>query len=134
MERYSGFTFRVERLVVAENGWSVTFSVTNGSRRPFRLDRRSVGLVLLDTATEAEVQRLTDDLSHAPPALKPNRVSAEPPPALGPGASWSATAFGSEVLRSESVVRVLFGPFSSVERFRTEAEDVLWVTDHFVRL
>ena len=134
VERYSGFTFRVERLVVAENGWSVTFSVTNGSRRPFRLDPRSVGLVLLDTATEAEVQRLTDDLSHAPPALKPNRVSAAPPPALGPGASWSATAFGSEVLRSDSVVRVLFGPFSSVERFRTEAEDVLWVTDHFVRL
>jgi hypothetical protein len=133
-ERHEGFTFRVERLAIAENGWSVTVSVTNGSPRPYRLDRRSVGLVLLDSATPAEVRRLTDNLSHAPPALKPDRVSAEPPPALGPGASWSATASGSEVLRSGSVVRVLFGPFSSVERFRTEAQDVLWVTDHFVRL
>jgi hypothetical protein len=134
VERHDGFTFRVERLVIAEDGWRVTFSVTNGSRRPYRLDRRSVGLVLLDTPTEAELRRLTDNLTHAPPALKPDRVSDEPPPALGPGASWSSTAFGSEVLRSGSVVRVLFGPFSSVERFRTEAEDVLWVTDHFVRL
>jgi hypothetical protein len=38
------------------------------------------------------------------------------------------------VLRAGSVVRVLFGPFPSVERFRSEAQDVQWVTDHFVPL
>jgi hypothetical protein len=132
--RDAGFTFRVERLVVAEDGWHVTFSVTNGSQLPHRLDRRSVGLVLLDSAKRSELERLTDNLSHPPPALKPERVSAEPPPALGPGASWSATASGTEVLRAGSVVRVLFGPFASIERFRTEVQDVLWITDHFARL
>jgi hypothetical protein len=133
-QRDEAFTFRVQRLVIAENGWRVTFSVTNGSELPYHVDGRSVGLVLLDSETEAEVRRLTDNLSHAPPALKPDRASPEPPPALGPGASWKATVSGSEVLRAGSVVRVLFGPFSSIERFRTEVQDVLWVTDHSVRL
>jgi hypothetical protein len=134
VERHAGFTFRVDRIAVAEDGWSVTFAITNRSNLAYRVDRRSVGLVLLDSATDAEVRRLTGNLVHAPPALKPERVSIAPPPALGPGASWSATAFGTEVLRQGSVVRVLFGPLSSIERFRTEVQDILWVTDHFVRL
>ena len=128
------FTFRVERLVVGEHGWRATVSVTNRSKIAYRLDQRSVGLVLLETQTGAELRRLTDNLSHPPPALKPTRTSPVPPPALGPGASWSATVSGPEELREGSVVRVLFGPFSSIERFRSEAQDVLWVTDHAVRL
>lgn len=127
-------SFKVERLVIAEDGWSVTVSVANGSPLTYRVDRRSVGLVLLDSASHAELRRLTGNLAHAPPALKPNRVSKPPPPALGPGATWTTTASGSEVLRAGSVVRVLFGPFSSIERFRTEVQDVMWVTDRSVRL
>jgi hydrogenase maturation factor HypF (carbamoyltransferase family) len=34
----------------------------------------------------------------------------------------------------DSVVRVLFGPFSPIERFRSEAQDILWVTRHSIRL
>jgi hypothetical protein len=128
------FTFRVERLVVAEHGWRATVSVTNRSQIAYRLDQRSVGLVLLETQTPAELRGLTDNMSHPPPALKPTRASPAPPPALGPGASWSATVSGPEELRDGSVVRVLFGPFSSIERFRGEAQDVLWVTDQAVRL
>jgi hypothetical protein len=90
--------------------------------------------VLLETQSPAELRRLTGNLSHPPPALRPTRASPAPPPALGPGASWSATVSGQEELRDGSVVRVLFGPFSSIERFRSEAQDVLWVTDHAVRL
>jgi hypothetical protein len=135
VERHAGFTYRVDRLVVEEEGWRVTFSITNRSRLPYRVDSRSVGLVLLDSATQAELRRLTGNLTHPPPALKPDGVAAPPPPpALGPGASWSATVSGSEVLREGSVVRVLFGPFTSIERFRTEVQDVFWVTDHYVRL
>lgn len=136
VERHNNadFTFRVERLVVAEDGWRAAVSVTNGSKVAYRLDQRTVGLVLLETQTRAELRRLTDNLSHPPPALKPTRASPAPPPALGPGASWSATVSGPEELRDGSVVRVLFGPFSSIERFRSEAQDVLWVTDHAVRL
>jgi hypothetical protein len=130
----AGFTFRVDRLAVARDGWRARISVTNGSMRPYRLTQRSVGLVLLETAGRAELRRLTGNLTHAPPALKPDRVSPAPPAALGPGGSWSATVSGREVLRDGSVVRVLFGPFSSVERFRSETQDVLWVTDHSVRL
>lgn len=134
VEKHAGLTFRVRQLGIEENGWSVGFSITNGSRLPYRLDRRSVGIVLLDSATEAELRRLTGNLTHPPPALKPERVATAPPPALGPGATWSSTAFGSEVLRAGSVVRVLFGPLTSVERFRTETQDVFWVTDHHARL
>ena len=133
-DKNARFTFRVERLVVAEHGWRVTVSMTNRSKIAYRLDQRSVGLVLLETQTPAELRRLTDNLSHPPPALKPTHASPAPPPALGPGASWSGTVSGPEELRDGSVVRVLFGPFPPIERFRSEAQDVLWVTDHAVRL
>jgi hypothetical protein len=129
------FTFRVDRLTVAEDGWQAEVGVTNGSESAYRLGRGSVGLVLLDTATRAELERLTDDLQRAPPALMPDRLEPEPPPVLGPGASWEATIGGSEVLRQGSVVRVLFGPYSRLgARDITQAGTVLWVTDHAVRL
>jgi hypothetical protein len=130
----TSFTYRVERLVIADDGWRLTFSVTNGSQGTYRLDERSVGLVLLETQTRSELRRLTGNLTHPPPALKPTSASPPPPPALGPGASWSATVSGTEELREGSVVRVLFGPLAPVERFRSEAQDILWVTDQSVRL
>jgi hypothetical protein len=133
-DKNARFTFRVERLVVTEHGWRATVSVTNRSKIAYRLEQRSVGLVLLETQSPAELRRLTGNLSHPPPALKPMRASPAPPPALGPGASWSGTVAGPEQLRAGSVVRVLFGPFSSIERFRSEAQDVMWVTDHALRL
>jgi hypothetical protein len=132
--RDAHFTFRVDRLVVEENGWSLTVSVTNGSELPYRIGERSIGLVLLDSSSTAEVRRLTGNFTHAPPALKPVRASPPPPATLRPGATWGTTVSGTEVLRAGSVVRVLFGPFGSVERFRSEAQEIQWVTDHFVRL
>ena len=129
------FTFRVERLVIGDSGWSAKVSVRNGSQTPFRLQEGSVGLVLLETRTMAELNRLTGDLEHTPPVLKPDRLRPPPPSVLGPGASWSGTIIGTEVLRRGSVVRVLFGPYSSAgERFRSEATEFFWVTDHSVRL
>jgi hypothetical protein len=129
------FTFRVERLVIGDNGWSAKVSVRNGSQTPFRLQEGSVGLVLLDTRTMAELNRLTGDLAHTPPVLKPDRLRPPPPSVLGPGASWTGTIIGTEVLRRGSFVRVLFGPYSSAgERFRSEATEFFWVTDHSVRL
>ena len=136
VERYESahFTFRVDQLVVAREGWRAQVSVKNNSKNAFRLAERSAGLVLLDTRRRSEIRRLTGGFQHPPPALKPERISPEPPPVLGPGAFWNATISGGEVLRDGSIVRVLFGPFSSIERFRTEAEDVQWVTDHAVRI
>jgi hypothetical protein len=133
--RAARFTLGVERLVLTDDGWRATISVENNSTTPYRIDQRSVGLVLLDTRTRAELRRLTDNLTHAPPALKPDRAAPPPPPVLGPGARWRATISGPEVLREGSVVRVLFGPFSPAgERFRSELESIHWVTDHSVRL
>jgi hypothetical protein len=137
VERYPSarFTFRVGRLRVGEDGWRAEIAVTNGSESPYRLGRGSVGLVLLDTASRAEVRRLTDDLTRAPPALRPDREAPEAPSVLGPGASWAATIAGSEVLRASSVVRVLFGPYSLVGvRDITRGGTLLWVTEHAARL
>ena len=134
-DRKDNFTFRVERLVIADNGWRAEVSVRNGSQTPFRLQEGSVGLVLLDTRTMAELNRLTGDLEHTPPVLKPDRLRPPTPSVLGPGAFWRGTMVGGEVLRQGSVVRFLFGPYSSAgERFRSEATEFFWVTDHSVRL
>jgi hypothetical protein len=132
-DKVTSFTYRVERLVIVD-GWRLTFSMTNGSRSTYRVDDGDIGLVLLETQTRAELRRLTGNLTHPPPALKPTAALPPAPPALGPGASWSATVSGPEELREGSVVRVLFGPLSSIERFRSEAQDILWVTDQSVRL
>src|SRR5215210_3587049 len=132
--RSAHFTFRVERLAVTAGGWQAQVVVENNSETAFRLAERSAGLVLLETRRRSEIRRLTGGFQHPPPALKPDRISPEPPPALRPGASWSATISGSEILRRGSVVRVLFGPFSSIERYRAETEDVQWVTDHSIRI
>jgi hypothetical protein len=131
----SRFTFRVERLTLVEDGWQAVIEVTNGSDSPYRLGGGSVGLALFDTASRGEVLRLSDDLTRAPPMLRPERETPEPPAVLGPGASWGARIAGSEVLRAGSVVRVAFGPYSRVgARDITVGGDVIWVTRHAVRL
>jgi hypothetical protein len=131
----SRFTFRVERLSLGEEGWQAVIEVTNGSDSPYRLGGGSVGLALFDTTSRGEVLRLTDDLTRAPPTLRPDRETPEPPAVLGPGASWAARIAGTEVLRAGSVVRVSFGPYSRVgARDITGGADILWVTRHAVRL
>ncbi len=132
--RAASFVFEVERLVLTEEGWRLSMSVTNESPSPYRLGRKSVALVLLETMSRRELRELTDGLERPPPSIPPDVVAPEPPPVLGPGASWSAVLSGTVVLRSGSVVRVLFGPFSRVGGRSREAIDVLWVTDHAVRL
>jgi hypothetical protein len=137
VERYPAgqFTFRVGRLVVGPDGWAVTLAVTNHSTSPYRIGPQSFGLVALDTASRAELERLTEDLTRTPPALRPDRVTPTPPPLLTQGATYRGTMRGSEVLRSGTVLRVLFGPFTNPgSRDVTESADVLWVTDHAVRI
>jgi hypothetical protein len=137
VERYAAgqFTFRVGRIVVGPEGWQATVAVTNNSTSPYRIGPQSFGLVALDTTSQAEVKRLTENLTRAPPALQPVRVTPSPPPLLAPGATYRGTIQGTEVLRSGTVLRVLFGPFTRPDaRDVTQAADVLWVTDHAVRI
>jgi hypothetical protein len=137
VERYAGgqFTFRVGRLAFGPDGWRTTVAVTNHTPSPYRLGPQSFGLVALNTRSQAELRRLTEDLTRTPPALRPDRVTPRPPPLLAPGETYRGTIEGSEVLREGTVLRVLFGPFSRPEsRDLTQGADVLWVTDHAVRI
>jgi hypothetical protein len=130
----AGLTFRVDRLVVGEDGWRASVSMTNRSRSQYRVGRDAVGLVLLETGTRRELERLTEELVRIPPSISPDTVTPRPPTILRPGASWRGELSGAVVLRSGSFVRVLFGPFSRVGARDREASDVHWVTDHTVRI
>lgn len=137
VERYAAgqFTFRVGRLAVGPDGWRANVAVTNNSTSPYRLSPQSFGLVALDTTSQAELKRLTEDLTRTPPALQPVSVSPAPPPLLAPGETYRGTIQGSEVLREGTVLRLLFGPFTRPDaRDVSEGADVLWVTYHAVRI
>jgi hypothetical protein len=130
------FVYRVERLVLRPDGWSVQLSVRNATRDDFQIRRPHrprgslFGLVLLETASRNELRELTADLRKEPPFLEPDRISPPLPPSLRAGATWRGTLTGSVVLRRGTTVRVIFGRFTRNRppRFLT------WVTDHAVRL
>lgn len=137
VERYAAgqFVFRVGRLAVGPDGWRANVAVTNNSTSPYRMSPQSFGLVPLDTTSQAELRRLTEDSTRTPPALQPVRVTPAPPALLAPGATYRGTIQGSEVLRSGTVLRALFGPFTRPDaRDVTEGADVLWVTDHALQI
>jgi hypothetical protein len=137
VERYAAgqFTFRVGRLVFGPDGWEANVAVTNNSESPYRISPQSFGLVALDTTSQGELRRLTEDLTRTPPALQPDGVTPPPPQLLAPGATYRGTIKGSEVLRAGTVLRVLFGPFTRPDaRDVEQGADVLWVTDHSVRI
>ncbi|HXV03771.1 MAG TPA: hypothetical protein VFP24_09390 [Gaiellaceae bacterium] len=137
VERYAAgqFTFRVGQFAVGPDGWQANVAVTNNSTSPYRISPQSFGLVPLDTTSQAELKRLTEDLTRTPPALQPVSVTPAPPPLLAPGETYRGTIEGSEALRSGTVLRFLFGPFTRPEaRDVTQGADVLWVTDHAVRI
>ena len=137
VERYAAgqFTFRVGRLVLGPDGWEANVAVTNNSGSPYRISPQNFGLVALNTRSKGELERLTENLTRTPPALRPDSVTPAPPPLLAPGATYRGTIKGSEVLRSGTVLRVLFGPFTRPDiRDVSRSADVLWVTDHSLRI
>jgi hypothetical protein len=130
------FVYRVERLVVRPDGWSVDLAVENRTeddfqiRRPHRSRGSLFGLVLLETMSRKELRELTADLEKEPPFLEPDRISPPLPGSLRTGETWRGSLSGSSVLRSGTVVRVIFGRFT-----RDRAPRVItWITDHAVRL
>jgi hypothetical protein len=133
--RSAGLVLTVGRLVLREDGWSADVGVQNRSRRTYRLGD-GASLVLLDTPSRRELRQLTAELRSAPPSLAPSRASPRPPTELRPGAIWRGTISGPEVLRSGSVVRVLFGPYQRAgpRRLGESLPDALWVTDRSVRI
>jgi len=132
--------FRVERLVITDGGWSAEVAVENRSAFDYSLQRphrprgqNMLGLVLLETAGKAELRKLTAGLRKAPPFLEPDRITPRPPPIFRAGQRWSGRLTGSAMLRRGSVVRILFGRFSTIGRVKGPRA-LIWVTDHAVRL
>jgi hypothetical protein len=130
------FVYRVERLVVRRDGWSVDLAVENRTeddfqiRRPHRPRGSLFGLVLLETMSRRELRELTADLREEPPFLEPDRISPPLPGSLRAGAAWRGSVSGSSVLRRGTVVRVIFGRFMRDRPPRV----ITWVTDHAVQL
>jgi hypothetical protein len=133
----SGLTFRVERLAVRRDGWEVTAAVSNDSRaayliqRPHRPGESMFGLVVLETTSRKELRELTADFRRAPPFLEPERIEPPLPRVLAAGSQWRGVLKASRMLRTGSVVRVLFGRFA---RAHGQPRYVLWVTNHTVQV
>jgi hypothetical protein len=128
--------YRVDRLVIREDGWSADVGVENRSafdfqiRRPHRPRDSLFGLVLLESASGKEIGELTAGFRKEPPFLEPDRIDPPLPGSLRAGARWRGTLTGSTVLRRGTVVRVIFGRFQRDQKPRV----ITWVTDHAVRL
>lgn len=135
--RESGLTFRVEQLVIRQDGWQLTASVANRAsaayliQRSHRAGESMFGLVLLETPTRKEIRELTADFRKAPPFLEPTRIEPPLPRVLEARSGWRGTLSGSATLRQGSFVRVLFGRFA---RVRGTPRYLLWVANHAVRL
>jgi hypothetical protein len=134
-----GFVFRVERLTVTSTGWSADVAVENRTGLDYMLQRSHrpresmFGIVLLETASRAELRRLTSDFQKTPPFLEPERIDPPPPVSFRAGRRWRGRMIGSTVLPRGAVARLLFGRFTRLGRI-DEPEYVIWVTDHHVRL
>jgi hypothetical protein len=130
------FVYRVERLVVGPEGWSVDLAVENTTgddfqiRRPHRFPGSVFGLVLLETTDREELRELTAGHREEPPFLEPDRISPPLPVSFRAGATWRGTLSGPTALRRGTVVRVIFGRFVRDRKPMV----ITWVTDHAVRL
>lgn len=128
--------YRVERLTIRRDGWSADISVQNSGvddvqiRRPHRAGKSLFGLVLLETSSRKELNDLTAGLRKEPPFLEAERIEPRLPISLGAGTTWRGRLSGSTVLRRGTVVRLIFGRFTSDRPTR----NATWVTDHSVRL
>jgi hypothetical protein len=127
--------FRVRRLEVTQNGWSVTASITNTSKGTFRFPTggpsspNSFGLGVFTTRLPRRIETVGQYL------LSPDKVNPAFPKQLGPGETWSGTMSGNEPPRSNRWLRVLFGVF--FWNGKPPSADVgqffAWQTEHTVR-
>ncbi len=130
--------FAVETLTVRENGWSVTVSVTNKTRIPFRAGREEVelqyGLMLFATGDLSEL----DDAARAgelPAVRRATKIEPALPAVLRPNQTWRATLSAPGSLADGSFVRVSFGPLRAEGDPPEEMEPVVvWITDRSHRL
>jgi hypothetical protein len=135
-----GFVFRVDRIVVTRNGWRADVSVTNDSPVDYRIQRphlpgKSIfGLVVLETADDRELRRLTARLGYLPPFLEHHWIMPPTPPTLRARTTWRGSMGAPTVLREGLFARVVFGRFARYTRSEGLPRSFWWVTDHAVRL
>jgi hypothetical protein len=130
--------FHVERLEVAEDGWSAEVGVENATQVPFELGSRPLalqfGLMLFGTGSLDEVEAASR--AGALPAVRTATAIEPPPPAvLGPGVTWRATISAPGSLADGAFARVTFGTFFARGDPPAGMEPtVVWITDQSHRL
>lgn len=130
------FVFRVDRLVVERERWTVHASIENRTgatffvTRPKRPGQTSMGLAIFPDGTEETLAARIESRAADPP-LRADHFLPALPRVLGPGAVWRGTFSGPGRLPRGQYVRVHFGHFANP----AQRPDLFsWVTDHAYRL
>jgi len=126
--------FRVGRLQVRENGWSVEVAIENATTIPFELGARPIelqfGLVLFRTAALEELETAS-----LPPIRRAESIDPPPPDVLTPGQTWRTTLSAPGSLADGTYLRVSFGTLVAVGEPPPNMQPaVVWITDKAFRL
>jgi hypothetical protein len=130
--------FRVERLRVRKDGWSVDVAVENATSIPFALGEKPVdldfGLMLFADGSLEGLQEASRS-GTLPSLRRATAIDPAPPAELGPGQTWRATLSAPGSLVDGSFVRVSFGTLVALGDPPPEMQpNVVWITDRAYRL
>jgi hypothetical protein len=128
--------FRVRRITVGAQGWTLTASVTNGSPSTFTFPKgglRSPISFGLGVFTTQLPRRVEDPGNYL---LRPKTVQPPFPEALGPGETWSGTMTSAVPPRPQRWLRVLFGVFfwEGKPPYEDYGPFFAWQTSHAVQM
>jgi len=126
--------FRVGRLEVRENGWSVEVAIENATSIPFELGARPLelqfGLVLFGTGELEELES-----APLPSIRRAESIEPPPPDVLAAGQTWRTTLSAPGSLANGTFLRVSFGTLVAVGDPPAEMQPaVVWITDKAFRL
>jgi len=126
--------FRVGRLEVREDGWSVDVAIENATSIPFELGARPLelqfGLVLFRTGELEELES-----APLPSIRRAKSIRPPPPDVLTAGRTWRATLSAPGSLADGAFLRVSFGTLVAVGEPPPDMQPaVVWITDKAYRL
>jgi len=126
--------FRVGRLEVREDGWSVEVAIENATSISFELGARPLelqfGLALFRTG---ELEELENAL--LPSIRRAETIEPPPPDVLRAGQSWRTTLSAPGSLADGTFLRVSFGTLVAVGEPPPNMQPaVVWITDKSFRL
>jgi hypothetical protein len=130
----SGLRILIRRLVIRANTWSVSATLTNGTRstfvigRPHHPGQTEFGVLALDSSD-------VNAIDAAGPGVNATRFAPALPRPLGPNDTWSGTFSGRGRLSGARYVRIELGRFFTYGATLPGAPRRLrYITDHVLRL